>query len=115
MERVQRIATESKVAQAEIELVHLKSRQVEMEESYLVAIELMKKKADHTLKTWMESDSIRDDEIQELLDLLPEEYQPAIRKDFSPRPIVRRQGQDLRKGLPEKGSDVQTMEETPLL
>ena len=74
MERVQRIATESKVAQAEIELVHLKSRQVEMEESYLVAIELMKNKADRTLKTWMESDSIRDDEIQELLDLLPEEY-----------------------------------------
>ena len=48
MERVQRIATESKVAQAEIELVHLKSRQVEMEESYLVAIELMKNKADRT-------------------------------------------------------------------
>jgi len=72
MERDLRIAADNKVAQ------------VEMEEAYVVAIELMKNKVDHSLKTWMESDSIRVDEIQELLDMLPEEYQPAIRKeDFS--------------------------------
>ena len=47
-------------------------------------MEHVKDEADRTLKTWMESDSIRVDEIQELLDMLPEEYQPAIRKeDFS--------------------------------
>ena len=54
------------------------------EEAHLAAMEPVQDKADRTLKTWMESDSIRVDEIQELLDLLPEEYQPAIRKeDFS--------------------------------
>ena len=84
MERVLRRATGNEVAQAETELVHPKSRQAELEEAYLATIELLKNKADCTLKTWMESDSIRVDEIQELLDMLPEEYQPAIRKeDFS--------------------------------
>ena len=48
-------------------------------EAYLATLELMNDKVDHTLKTSMELDL-----IQELLDLLPEEYQPAIRKeDFS--------------------------------
>ncbi|KAG2583287.1 hypothetical protein PVAP13_6KG137600 [Panicum virgatum] len=47
-------------------------------------MELMQNKADCTLKTWMDSDLIRVDEIQELLDMLPEEYQPANRReDFS--------------------------------
>ena len=50
------------------------------EVAHLAAMELVQNKADRTLKTWMESDSIRVDEIQELLDMLPEEYQPAIRK-----------------------------------
>jgi len=71
MERVLRRAVENKVAPAETELLHLKSRQTEMEEAYLAAMELMKNKADRTMKTWMESDSIRVDEIQELLDILP--------------------------------------------
>ena len=54
------------------------------EEAHLAALELVQDKAVRTLKTWMESDSIRVDEIHELLDMLPEEYQPAIRKeDFS--------------------------------
>ena len=84
MKRVPRIVTENEVAQAETELVHLKSCQAEMEEAYLVAIELMENKADSTLKTWMKSDSIQVDEMQELLDMLPAEYQPAIKKeDFS--------------------------------
>ena len=42
------------------------ARQAEMEckeEAYLTGIELMKKKADRTLKTWMESDSIQMDAI----------------------------------------------------
>ena len=38
MERVLRRAVENKVALAETELVHLKSRQTEMEEAYLAAI-----------------------------------------------------------------------------
>ena len=63
MERVLRRATGNKVAQAETELVHLKSCQTEMEDAYVTAMELMKNKADRTLKTWMESDSIRVDEI----------------------------------------------------
>ena len=80
MERDLRIAADNKVAQ------------VEMEEAYVVAIELMKNKADHSLKTWMESDLIRVEEIQELQEMLPEEYQPAIRKEYSPLiPIVHRQ------------------------
>ena len=55
-----------------------------MEKAYLASIELLKNKADRTLKTWIESDSIRVDEMQELLDMLPAEYQPAIKKeDFS--------------------------------
>ena len=55
-----------------------------MEEAYLAAIELMENKADSTLKNWMKSDSIRVDEMQELQDMLPGEYQPAIKKeDFS--------------------------------
>ena len=84
MERVLRIAAKNKVARTETELVHLKLGQAEMEEAYLVAIELMENKADSTLKTWMKSDSIRVDEIQELQDMLPGEYQPAIKKeDFS--------------------------------
>ena len=84
MERVLRRATGNEVAQAETELFHLKSCQAEMEEAYLVAIELMENKADSTLKTWMKSDSIQVDEMQELLDMLPAEYQPAIKKeDFS--------------------------------
>ena len=63
-----------------------------MEEAYVVAIELMKNKADHSLKTWMESDLIRVEEIQELQEMLPEEYQPAIRKkDLPLTPIVRHQ------------------------
>ena len=71
MKRVLRIAAENKVAQAETELVYLNSRQAEMEEAYLATIELLKNKVDRTLKTWMDSNSIRDDEIQELLDILP--------------------------------------------
>ena len=84
MERILRIAAENKVAQAETKLVHLKSRQAEMEKAYLASIELLKNKADRTLMTWIESDSIRVDEMQELQDMLPGEYQPAIKKeDFS--------------------------------
>jgi len=90
MKRVLRIVAKNEVAQAETELVHLKSCQAEMEEAYLAAIELMENKADSTLKNWMKSDSIRVDEMQELLDTLPEEYQPAIRKkDLPLTPIVR--------------------------
>ena len=37
--------------------------------------------ADRTLKTWMEFDSLRVDELQELLDRLPEKHQRAIRKE----------------------------------
>jgi len=37
--------------------------------------------ANRTLKTWMESDSLRVDELQELLDRLPEKHQRAIRKE----------------------------------
>ena len=88
--RVLRIVAENKVAQAETELVHLKSRQAEMEKAYLASIELLKNKADRTLMTWIESDSIRVDEMQELLDMLPAEYQPATRKkDIPLTPIVR--------------------------
>jgi len=36
--------------------------------------------ANRTLKTWMESDSLRVDELQELLDRLPEKHQRTIRK-----------------------------------
>ena len=90
MKRVLRIVAKNEVAQAETELVHLKSCQAEMEEAYLAAIELMENKADSTLKNWMKSDSIRVDEMLELLDTLPEEYQPAIRKkDLPLTPIVR--------------------------
>ena len=40
----------------------------------------------------MDSDLIRDDEMQELLDMLPAEYPPAIRKKDIPLiPIVHRQ------------------------
>ena len=91
MERVLQRATKNEVAQAETEIVHLKSCQAKMEEAYLTAIKLMKNKADCTLKTWMKTDSIRVDETQELLDTLPEEYQPAIRKDLPLIPIVRHQ------------------------
>ena len=84
MVRVLRRATENEVAQADTELVHPKSRQAELEEAYLATIELLKNKADRTLMTWIESDSIRVDEMQELQDMLPGEYQPAIKKeDFS--------------------------------
>ena len=58
----------------EIKLANLRAHQIKMkckEEAYLAAMELMKNKADRTMKTWMESDSIRVDEIQELLDILP--------------------------------------------
>jgi len=90
MERVLQIVAENKVAQAETELVHLKSHQAEMEKAYLASIELLKNKADRTLMTWIESDSIRVDEMQELLDMLPAEYQPATRKkDIPLTPIVR--------------------------
>ena len=90
MKRVLRIVPENKVAQAETKLVHLKSRQAEMEKAYLASIELLKNKAGRTLKTWIESDSIRVDEMQELLDMLPAEYQPATRKkDIPLTPIVR--------------------------
>ena len=41
MERVLRRAIENEVAQAETELVHLKSCQDKMEEAYLAAIKLM--------------------------------------------------------------------------
>ena len=37
--------------------------------------------ANRTLKTWMESDSLRVDELQELLDRLPEKHQRAILKE----------------------------------
>ena len=50
---------------------------------YLAIIELIKNKADCTLKTWIEPDSIRVDEMQELLDMLPVEYQPTVRKEDS--------------------------------
>jgi len=55
-----------------------------MEKAYLASIELLKNKADHTLMTWIESDWIRDDEMQELLDMPPAEYQPAIKKKDIP-------------------------------
>jgi len=42
-----------------------------MEKAYLASIELLKNKADRTLMTWIESDSIRVDEMQELLDMPP--------------------------------------------
>ena len=63
-----------------------------MEKAYLASIELLKNKADRTLMTWIESDSIRVDEMQELLDMPPAEYQPAIKKkDIPLLPIMRRQ------------------------
>ena len=37
--------------------------------------------ANHTLKTWMEPDSLRVDELQDLLDRLPEKNQRTIRKE----------------------------------
>ena len=95
MERVLRRATENEVAQAETELVHLKSCQAKMEEAYLAAIKLMKNKADCTLKTWIESDSIRVDEMQELLNMPPAEYQPAIKKKDIPLISVVRRQEDL--------------------
>ena len=95
MERVLRRATGNKVAQAETELVHPKSRQAELEEAYLATIELLKNKADRTLKTWIESDSIRVDEMQELLDMPPVEYQPAIKKKDIPLISVVRRQEDL--------------------
>ena len=92
MERVLRRAIENEVAQAETELVHLKSCQDKMEEAYLAAIKLMENKDDCTLKTWIESDSVRDDEMQELLDMPPAEYQPAIKKkDIPLLPIMHHQ------------------------
>ena len=51
MESVLRRAIENKVAPAETELVHLKSRQTEMEEAYLAAIEVLNNKVDRTLRT----------------------------------------------------------------
>ena len=59
-----------------LSLLSSRARQAEMEckeEAYLTCIELMKEKADRTLKTWMESDSIQMDAIQELLNQLQEE------------------------------------------
>ena len=94
-ERVLRRATENEVAQAETELVHLKSCQDKMEEAYLAAIKLMENKDDCTLKTWIESDSVRDDEMQELLDMPPAEYQPAIKKKDIPLISVVRRQEDL--------------------
>ena len=43
--------------------------------------ECYRDQANRTLKTWMESDSLRVDELQELLDCLPEKHQRAIRKE----------------------------------
>ena len=37
--------------------------------------------ADRTLKNWMESDSLRVDELQELLDRLTKEHQRTIRQE----------------------------------
>ena len=88
MKRVLRIVPENKVAQAETKLVHLKSRQAEMEKAYLASIELLKNKADRTLMTWIESDSIRVDEMQELLDMLPAEYQLDTRKKDIPLTLI---------------------------
>lgn len=51
------------------------------EVAHLITLELMKDKVDRTLKAWKEDDAIRVDEIQELLDQLPDEYQCAIRKE----------------------------------
>ena len=51
---------------------------------YLAIKELIKNKDDCTLKTWIEPDSIRVDEMQELLDMPPAEYQPAIKKKDIP-------------------------------
>ena len=65
-ETTRRITAEIKFALAETELAKLKAHQVEMEckeEAHLAAMELVQDKADRTLKTWMESDSIRVDEI----------------------------------------------------
>ena len=86
-ETTQRITAEIKLAQAETELAKLIAYQVEMEckeEAYLTAMKLRQNKADRTLKTWIESDSIRVDEMQELLDMPPAEYQPAIKKKDIP-------------------------------
>jgi len=66
-----------------------------MEKAYLASIELLKNKADRTLKTWIESDSIRVDEMQELLDMPPAEYQPAIKKKDIPLISVVRRQEDL--------------------
>ena len=43
--------------------------------------ECYRDQANRTLKTWMESDSLRVDELQDLLDRLPEKHQRAIRKE----------------------------------
>ncbi|RLN33083.1 hypothetical protein C2845_PM03G32100 [Panicum miliaceum] len=109
-----RLTTESKLIQAEpqliqakAELAELRTRQAEMkvkEEAHLAAMELMKDKADRTLKTWMESDSIRVNEIQELLDQLPEEYQLVIRKeDFLVIPKDYHLKEHLLENLPPSG------------
>lgn len=95
---------ERKLAQAEAELAKFKASQAEMErkeEAYLTTMEQMKDKVDRTLKTWMESDSIQVDKIQETLDQLPEEYQPAVRKeDFSLIPTELGLKKCLLKDLP---------------
>jgi hypothetical protein len=52
---------------AEVEFAELRTRQAEMEckeEVYLTTMKQMRDKADRTLKIWIESDSIRVDEMQ---------------------------------------------------
>lgn len=82
-----RAAAENKLIQAEARIAKLEARQAKTERkerAHLAAMGLMKDKADRTLKTWREADSIRVDEIHELLDQLLEECQPSVRKeDFS--------------------------------
>jgi hypothetical protein len=56
---------------------------------------------DRTLKTWMEADSIRVDEILELLNQLPEERQPPDRKEnFKLMPTELRPGECPLEDMP---------------
>ena len=75
-ETTQRLTVEIKLARVETEVAMLRAHQIKMkckEEAYLVAMELVQNQAHRNLKTWMESDSIQMDAIQELLNQLLEE------------------------------------------
>ena len=75
-EIAQRLTAEIKLARTETEVAKLRAHQIKMKcnkEAYLAAMELVQNQAHRNLKTWMESDSIQMDAIQELLNQLLEE------------------------------------------